>query len=85
MTQYGAKCAAYATQSLQTELARLRAEVERLRQDAERYRWLKEHASAIDLQSDPDNQVLLWSGKSGWRFHRGGSLDSAVDAAREGE
>ena len=63
------------------EVERLREEVERLREDAERYRWVRDHALAIDLAADPDNFVQAWVGTDPARVFRGKTLDDAIDEA----
>lgn len=66
--------------SAETEL-RLRAENEAMRKEAAWWRWLQNHALAIDTVADPDNQVQIWHGTDPARCTYGKTLSEAVDKA----
>ena len=57
------------------------AEGKRLQIDGDRYRWVCDHASAIDLAADPDNFVHVWVGADPPKVFGGRTLDDAVDSA----
>lgn len=63
------------------EAKRLTLENEALRKDAAWWRWLQDHALAIDTVADPDNQVQIWHGTDPARCTYGKTLSEAVDAA----
>ena len=62
-------------------IAQLERERDEAMRDAQRYRWMRDNATDVNLYSDPDNGVALYTFRRRWYAR---TLDAAIDAAMKG-